>query len=94
VDAPGRRDLATQPEPPGRPERAEPVADLRRAVLERLRLVARDAVDRAGDGDLERQRLGVDRGTQALGFPGEPLARVFEVPDQATRLSPVSGEKK
>jgi hypothetical protein len=85
------------PEPVGRPERPETLAERRRPVLELLRLVAGDPVDGAGDEQLfERARLRVDERSEALRRLREPTARVPGVPDQTarpSRLSPVSGLK-
>jgi hypothetical protein len=85
--------LAAQPQPVRRPERPEALAELDGAVRELLRLGPRDPVDRTRDLELERERLRVDLGPQAVREPQQPLARVLDVPDQSSD-SPESGEKK
>jgi hypothetical protein len=91
-------------EPVGRPQRAEPLAECDRPVVERLRLLPGDPVDGAGDEQLVgRDGAWVDRSLEPPRELRKAGARVFELPDQgyaaatasrATRLSPVAAEKK
>ena len=74
------------PEPVGRPQRPEPLAEGGVAVLEPLGLLERDAVDRPRDPERAGiARLGVDQGADALADLGDAVARVLG--DGAARLA-------
>ena len=69
-------------EPVRRPERTEALAQHGRPVVERLRLLPRDAIDRRAHEHLVgRARIAVDALAQALRGLLQPLARVAEVAD-------------
>ena len=79
---PRLRDGRAHAEPVRRPERSEPLAERRRPVVERLRLVVRDAVDLRADEQLvDRRRLRVDLRTQPRRGLREARARVLRVAD-------------